>query len=178
MKLHQHGQRPQALPVKDVDTVLEQCLTYTRSMMSDLMPPELSNGRLDVALRWLADRMTSHGLTVALELPDKAIILPEEIALTVLKSVKELLFNVLKHAGTREASVTLALREGSIHLAVQDHGQGYEAIAAHGGARRSLGLLSVRARMESLQGRLDITSTPGVGTCATLIFPRTSSDSD
>ncbi len=177
MKLHQHERRPSTLPVKEVDRVLEQCLTYTRSLMSDLMPPELSNGRLDLALRWLADRMTTHGLTVALDLPDEPIVLAEEIAMTVLKSVRELLFNVLRHAGTPEASVTLALRDGSIHLAVQDHGKGYEATASHDRARRSFGLLSVGARMESLQGRLDITSTPGVGTCATLIFPHTSSDS-
>jgi signal transduction histidine kinase len=128
------------------------------------MPPELSNGRLDVALQWLADRMTTHGLTVALDLPDEAIVLAEESAMTVLKSVRELLFNVLKHAGTREASVTMALWEKSIHIAVRDHGKGYEVISAHSRAPRSFGLTSVRVRMESLQGRLDITSSPGAGT--------------
>ena len=177
MKLHQHGHRRKALPVKEVDKVLEQCLTCTRSMMSDLMPPELSDGRLDVALRWLANRMMTHGLTVTLKLPDEAIVLAEEIAMTVLKSVRELLFNVLKHAGTPDASVTMTLREGSIHIAVQDYGKGYEPIATHGNAPRSFGLISVRARMESLQGRLEITSRPGEGTCATLVFPFLSANS-
>jgi signal transduction histidine kinase len=171
MKLYQHGHRPEALPVKEVDTVLEQCLAYTRSLMSDLMPPELSDGRLDVALRWLGERMMTHGLTVALDLPQQPILLPEEIAMTVLKSARELLFNILKHAGTREASVTAAVREDSIHIAVQDYGKGFEAISPLGGPSRSFGLVSVRVRMESLQGRLDIRSAPGAGTCATLIFP-------
>ena len=177
IKLHPHGHRAQALHIKEVDRILEQCLTYTRCLMSDLTPPELSGGRLDVALRWLADRMATHGLTVALSLPGQPIVVTEEIAMTVLKSARELLFNVLKHAGTRDASVTMTRREGSIHLAVQDQGKGYEAASAHDKAPRSFGLVSVRVRMESLQGRLDITSAPGAGTCATLVFPFTSADS-
>jgi signal transduction histidine kinase len=44
--------------------------------------------------------MRDHGLTVDVEVPDEAIDLPSDTAMTVVKCVRELLFNVLKHADT------------------------------------------------------------------------------
>lgn len=171
MKLHQNGHSGPAVSIKEADAVLEQCLTYTRSLMSDLMPPEMSNGRLDVALRWLAARMGKHGLRLVVNLPEEAIAVTEDTAMTVLKSVRELLFNVLKHAGTREASVTMSRREDFIHIVVQDRGKGYDGHPSHRSLPHTFGLLSVQQRMKSLNGRLEMTSKVGEGTCATMVFP-------
>ena len=171
MKLHQHRHRPADETVKEIDTVLEQCLTYTRSLMSDLLPPELSDGRLDIGLRWLSERMRGHGLAVLVEVPEHAVIVPEHSAMTILRSVRELLFNVLKHAGTREAFVTLEMGQDMIRVIVQDHGKGWDATRREVSSLHGFGLLSVHQRLDLLDGRLEIASRPNVGTRATVTLP-------
>ena len=139
--------------------------------MSDLLPPELYHGRLDLALRGLAIPMSRHGLTVEVTLPEKPIILADETAMTLLKCARELLFNVLKHAGTGEAHLTLDVRDGLLQIIVQDHGKGCEVMPESGYALHSFGLLSVRQRMDALGGQLEIESKPGEGPRAVLTVP-------
>ncbi|MEP7152697.1 MAG: response regulator [Nitrospira sp.] len=171
MKLHQERHRPALATVKEIDTVLEQCLTYTRSLMSDLLPPQLYDGRLDVALRWISDSMRKHGLTVVVRVPEHTILAPESTAMTILKCARELLFNVLKHAGTGEAFLTLMIGEGVIRVTVQDHGKGWDATSLKVATPHSFGLASVHQRLELLGGKLELESQPGMGMRATVIVP-------
>ena len=157
--------------MKEIDAVLDRCLTYTRSLMSDLLPPELSGGRLDVALRWLRDPMREHGLAVVVEVPDEAVVVPEQIAMTILNCVRELLFNVLKHAETREAFVTLEAGDDLIRVMVKDYGKGWDATSPKTSTHQGFGLSSVHQRLELLGGRLEIASQPEARTRATITVP-------
>jgi signal transduction histidine kinase len=171
LKLHQHRQRPDEHLASGIDTLLQQCLSYTRSLMSDLMPPEVFEGRVGLALRWLVAPMREHGLTVDVEVPEEAIVLPNDTAMTVVKCVRELLFNVLKHADTQHAMVRMVCSDGNMQITVLDHGKGCKELPLEGSAHHSFGLVSVQQRLESFGGRLDIVSQAGVGTRATLVVP-------
>ena len=52
-------------------------------------------------------------------------------------------------------------------LAVEDDGQGFDVDAVS----RGLGLISMRERLELLDGHLQIRSTPGVGSCIDAVIP-------
>ena len=171
LKLHQQSHRPAEQSVKEIDAVLDQCLTYTRSLMSDLMPPDVYEGRLDVGLRWLAAPMREHGLTVSVDIPNDAVILEPDTVMTIVKCVRELLFNVLKHSGTCEALLSMTLDEGLVRITVLDHGKGCPELSPNGSLHNTFGLFSVQQRVELFGGRLEITSQPGAGTRATLILP-------
>jgi signal transduction histidine kinase len=171
LKLHQHRSGHGKPLVPEIDAILDQCLTYTRSLMSDLMPPELLDGQVNLALRWLAEPMRTHGLTVDVVVPDMAIVLPTDMAMTVVKCVRELLFNVLKHADTQRAIVRMECGDDHIQITVLDHGRGGAQLPSRGSAHHSYGLASVRHRLESVGGRLDIVSSVGAGTRATLVVP-------
>jgi signal transduction histidine kinase len=171
MKLHHQRHRPADETVHEIDTVLAQCLTYTRSLMSDLLQPEVHDGRLDSALQWLSDPMRQHGLMMVVEVPEHAVVVAKPTAITILKCVRELLFNVLKHAGTSEAFVRLEVGEDMIRVIVQDHGKGYTPTPQEPSALHGFGLSSVHQRLQLLGGRLEIASPPGGGTRATIIAP-------
>ncbi len=150
MKLRQQRHRPAEETVNEIDSVLEQCLRYTRSLMSDLLPPELEGGRLDIALRWLCDRMRDHGLTVVVEGPGQAVVVAEATAMTILRCVRELLFNVLKHAQTREAFVTLERGPDMLRVIVQDHGKGWDATFRAARTDLGFGLSSMQQRLRPM----------------------------
>ena len=87
--------------------------------------------------------------------------------------LRELLFNVVKHAGTNR--VTIELRDVDDHLAIRviDRGEGFdvEAAAARAEQDGGFGLFSVRERLSLIGGRMEIDSAPGAGTRITVHAP-------
>ncbi|MBS0170693.1 MAG: PAS domain S-box protein [Nitrospira sp.] len=159
----------------DLQQVTDQALTYTRTLVAQLSPPILKEFGLPLALRWLAEQMLQRELRVALDVCPTPLSLPEDQAMLLFQSVRELLMNVLKHAGAPEAAITILVQDGQLQITVRDQGVGFAhaeqaALPGHG-AVPGFGLFSIRERMLALGGRLDLTSQPGLGTTATLVMP-------
>ncbi len=93
--------------LSEADDMLTQSLNYTRSLVAELSPQILYQFGLPAALKWLAGQMKSHGLAVSIQCGIDQLTLAEERAVILYQSVRELLFNVAKHAGTGEAMITL-----------------------------------------------------------------------
>lgn len=159
--------------IKDLDDILTKALVYTRTLMAELSPPVLHELGLPAALKWLAEQMLQHNLTVAVQCSQQTITLPEDQAILLYQSVRELLINVSKHAQTSDATVSLVVK-GSDHLliTVQDGGCGFDLGASAGTSPgEHFGLLSVNERMEAMGGWLSADSAPGRGTTVTLGLP-------
>jgi len=177
MKLTQARQSRQASKqsdlLNDVDHMLDQSLTYTRTLVAQLSPPVLHEFGLAAALKWLGEQMARHGLHVTTEIEGEPVPLSEEQAVLLFQSVRELLFNVLKHAGTDRASLQLNSTGSEMGLTVIDDGCGFDSSARKEAAASDgkFGLFSIRERMESLGGRVDLVSQPGGGTRVTLSIP-------
>ncbi len=161
-----------AQAMTEVQEVMDQALAYTRTLVAQLSPPILNEFGLLMALRWLADRMQRE-LTVVLELETKTESLPlsEEQSVLLFQSVRELLMNIVKHARTTEARITVLQSAASLSITVSDRGAGYDVVAAETGLEAGFGLFSIRERMKALGGCFDVQSVPGQGTTATLILP-------
>ena len=158
---------------QEVNGLLGESLAYTRAIMSDLRPPLLSDAHdLHRAVSWVVDRVQRRGLSVIVESDPEPMLLDEEVLTVTYQAIHELLFNVLKHARTTQARLTLHRRDRSLHAIVTDYGRGFNvrdrsAVFPEGG----FGLLNLRERIELLGGRLEITSQIGRGTCAEVIMP-------
>ncbi|GJL68870.1 MAG: hypothetical protein NPIRA06_15050 [Nitrospirales bacterium] len=179
MKLHELKENVPLSPeaevlTGEVEDVLQQALIYSRTTIAELSPPALHETGLAVSLKWLAERMEKHGLRVEVNTSDyQTIHLSEDRVILLFQSVRELLFNVLKHAGVDEATVRMSSGQvGKVCIAVEDHGKGL-----HSGAMQQamepghLGLFSVQERMEAMGGRVGFTSAPGKGTSVRLVLP-------
>ena len=183
LKLSQTGPRHNFPPagliiVKEVEEVLTQALAYTRTLVAELAPPVLHEFGLLAALPWLAEQMKRYGLAVTVELPQKEDLrLPTDRLVLIFQSVKELLLNAAKHAHTGRASVLLERRGEDLRIAVRDALEGFDpaalTAAMQSASTPGFGLFSIRERMLALGGRLELISSPGHGTSATLIMPLT-----
>ena len=159
-------------PVRELDDVFKNALTYTRSLMAKLSPPVLDELGLSAALGWLAEQMPLQGLAVEVRVMQEEVPLPDEQAVLLFQSVRELLINVAKHAGTGRATVTLRMEDSRLQIEVQDEGRGFDSsIVEAKSSGEHFGLLSVRERMEAMGGAFDVKSTPGQGTTAILTLP-------
>jgi PAS domain S-box-containing protein len=157
-----------------VDQLLHDAVAYTRTLIADLSPPVLQQFGLPIALRWLGEHMQRHGLHVQVQTEQEALPLPDDQALLLFQSVRELLFNVVKHGHTEHAAVSLKVLSGdTLQLTVGDQGTGFDpAVLDHETeATNGFGLFSIHARLESLRGRFEVESAPGEGTRAILTVP-------
>ncbi len=179
MKLSQA--RPQVKDPKaqhllgETDDVLTQSLNYTRSLVAELSPQVLYQFGLPAALKWLAGQMKTHGLLVTMCCELDHLPMAEERAVILYQSVRELLFNVVKHAHTGEAVMTLVHSpENWATLTVADHGRGFnpeallESDRDHPG---QFGLFNVQERVEAIGGHLTLLSGEGRGTEVTITVP-------
>ncbi len=179
MKLSQVREEP--LPpsavkiIAEMDGIIDQASTYTRTLVSQLCPLALHESGLPMALQWLTEQMREQNLSVLLQVRTKIPTLPKDQALLLFHTVRELLINCVKHAGTDKATVTLEWVHGSLFIQISDQGVGFDPLAsaskkAHS-PTRGFGLLSIRERMVSLGGRFELESSPGKGTTAMLVLP-------
>ena len=160
--------------LQDADQMLHQSLDYTRSLVSELTPQALYERGLGAALRWLGDQMRRQqvlNVEVALDAPD--LPLPESDAVLLFHSIRELLFNVLKHANTDQASVGLRYEQNVLSVTVSDRGCGFDVSRLKNDRSDRFGLLSIRERMIALGGGFDLQSEMGKGTVASLHLPFT-----
>ena len=154
---------------RDADRILQEAIAYTRSLVAQLTPPILREFGLVSALTWLGDQMKQHRLHVEITEGISSVDLPEEQAILLFQSVRELLMNVVKHAGSQRATLSIGLDQGRLSLTVCDNGVGFDAAQESPG--NHFGLFSIRERMEGIGGTFEVSSLPQQGTVARLSLP-------
>ena len=155
--------------------LINEAIDRSRSLTSELSPPILQVGGLDVALQWLSDWMLrKYGLTVELENDAGAELEPGRLSRLLFEAVRELLFNTVKHAGVTFARVSFSIDEAQVRITVSDDGAGFEpkAVLERGIPSDQFGLLNVRERIELIGGSVEIDSKPGDGTRIAMQVPR------
>ncbi|MEN6498445.1 MAG: response regulator, partial [Thermoguttaceae bacterium] len=154
--------------------LIDQAITESRSLTAELSPPVLYDAGLAAGLEWLARQMQErHGLRVHLDVDAEAASAANEIAVLLFQSVRELLFNVVKHAQAESAQVRLSRRDhNQVQIIVADQGIGFDPQQLE---RRAVmdgfGLFSIRERLSFLGGHLAIHSTSGEGTRMVIKVP-------
>jgi PAS domain S-box-containing protein len=150
--------------------VIDQAITTTRSLISDLSPPVLYEMGLEAALEWLSDRVHRlTGVTVSVEAQGGlSARLSNDTSIILFRAASELLNNVVKHSGASRARLVLRQEDGHLSLEVQDDGTGFNVSEV---SSESFGIFSIRERMTALGGRLELDSQPERGTKALLLLP-------
>jgi PAS domain S-box-containing protein len=159
---------PSRAALDEVAALLTQSVTDSRTLVFALSPPVLYDLGLGAGISWLAeDLQAKHGLEVTLT-DDGVGALDETTAVVVFRAVRELLMNVLKHAQSLAAEVTLHRGDGYLEVVVKDDGVGFDTEAVHTG---SFGLFSLREQISRVGGTVELTSAPRRGTRARVRVP-------
>ncbi len=162
--------------IQHVDALLGQCIDESRSLTIELSPPVLYDAGLAPALEWLARQMQqNYRLSVAVDADAEAEPEAEDIKVLLFQSVRELLFNVVKHAKARSARVKMSQApDRQIRIDIVDNGVGLNLDKLHTQDVYGVGfgLFSIRERLEQLGGRLEMQAVPGKGTHVSIFAPR------
>ena len=159
----------------EIEALLDESIQTSRSLTAELSPPISHGGGLGAGLEWLARWMADkHGLVVELSMDGPLPPLPEDVRVLLFESLRELLFNAVKHAHARTVGVSVRRVDGDrLQITVSDSGPGFDpaALEQNGGIGGGFGLFSIRERLSFVGGRVEIDSTPGRGSRVMLIAP-------
>ena len=155
---------------------IDEAIAAARSLSLELFPPVLHTSGLPAALRWLANQTHSkYGISVDVTADPLANPDRKDVRTLLFESVRELLFNAVKHARADRLAIQLTLEPGdTLRILVEDSGVGFDLaeIAERGNTGQvGWGLFSIRERLALLGGRLEIESAPGQGARFNLIAP-------
>jgi two-component system, NarL family, sensor histidine kinase UhpB len=158
-----------AMTHRRASTIVENCNHIHRAvagLIRELRPTGLDELGLAAALEHCVEtwRARLRGVSLRLSIVGDFTALPETITVTLYRLVQEALTNIAKHAAASQVDIRLeragaGVADDRIDVIVVDDGVG----AVPGLPTRGLGLIGMRERVMSLQGKLALTSSPGQG---------------
>ena len=159
--------------------LVEQSIEGTRSLTLDLCPPILHEMGLGHAVEWLAERVREqYGLEVSCDADSFPEKLDDDISSFLYRALRELLYNVVKHAEATRVLIDAEHGNGLIKIHISDDGRGFADAARgpKGVSHSGFGLFSIRERLKHLGGRIEIDTQPGAGTRILIESPTTWED--
>lgn len=133
-------------------------------LVHDLRPAQLDDLGLVPAIQYLVDHDSrTNGLNIHFSTEGKVRRLDNIIETVLFRVAQEALNNVIRHANTKRADISLSYGRQEVTLIVKDWGKGFDP-----GQKfvppRGWGLAGMRERVEAVGGDLSISSRPGAGT--------------
>jgi signal transduction histidine kinase len=150
-------------PLGEIEAVATDHLQAARRLVAAVGPGELDGVALPDAVRRQVAAILSDDTTGHVEVTGEPAALSATVDVTVLRGLQETLRNIELHANATEVHVTLSYLDELVVLDVSDNGNGFApgAVSDRGDLTGGQGLRSLRRRIESLGGQLEIESTNG-----------------
>ena len=162
--------------IQELERRALSAIAVTRSLSFELNDSVLEGDNLQDLFDWLVViKQQRYGLQIESDL-DEEIRIPDKPKRQMLVQVlRELLFNVVKHAGVREAELRGEVVDGNLRIDVIDRGNGFDPEAAaqttSDPSAAGSGLSNVREQLRLFGGSLLIEPLPGGGTRCRVILP-------
>ncbi len=147
--------------------LIEATIRDSRSLTFELSTPVLYELGFIPAVEWLVEQIdNTHSLKAECIPGDSVCSIKGEMSVLLYKTVRELLYNIVKHADAGKATVSIDCIDTKLRIIVRDDGVGFDisAINPYLAKDGGFGLLNVRERINYLGGTFTIDSEAGKGT--------------
>jgi len=161
--------------IREAEEVLGQVTDQVRNMTYELDSPVLRKLGLDDALNELCEDVGSRfDLQCIYQSNGDVTASAKEIDGVLYDAVRELLHNVVKHAGARRADVRATCTDGHIRIAVEDDGRGFDRSVMTNSFSRNggFGLYRMQERIGHLGGTFQLATKENGGTRVTIEMPK------
>lgn len=154
----------------NINDLVNAMVTSVRRIISDLPPKILDDAGLFEALELLGKNFEKrHQIKCRVHLPEFAPAFEQKTAASVYRMIQESLNNVAKHACATEVDIKMELTEKYAMLSIADNGKGFSATDLQKAG--SFGLIGMRERVASLNGKIRIESADHAGATIYIWIP-------
>ncbi|RME98937.1 MAG: sensor histidine kinase [Chloroflexi bacterium] len=151
----------------ELKSAVSSTFQKVREFIFDLRPMMLDDLGLNPTLKKsIEDYEQKTGIACNLTISGNDQRLPPHTEVTIFRIIQQLLQNVQKHAQSTHIQISLNVDGGKATVVVEDDGRGFDVQEAMYAAeqRKTIGLISMKERVEMLGGELKIESAAGKGT--------------
>ena len=146
--------------------MLQSCRNELRGCIWDLRSQALDAPTLEDAIRMtLRPHLDAAKLSLRFPVPRRK--LDDNSAHTLLRVIRELVSNALRHGGAKSVRIAGATENGHLAVSVQDDGTGFDPASRPNSGDGHFGLDGIRERLLHFDGKLTIDSSPRRGTKVT-----------
>ncbi len=134
-----------------------------RKVAHSMMPEVLMKVGLVEALQDFCSNISSGGLLkISLQTFGMEKRLSGSTEIMLYRVIQELVNNIIKHAGATTALIQINREGNRLSLTVEDNGRGFDIREAE--VKKTMGIATVKSRVDFLNGKLTIDSRKGIGT--------------
>jgi len=142
--------------------VSELLINAMRRISFSISPNMLEDMGLHDTLEWLCNEFSIlNGIPCVYESRFDEELLTYDTQLDFFRICQEALSNTMNHAGASSVKISLEKLNNEICLSIRDDGKGFE----WGQQKTTPGLTNIRERVASINGRLNVKTGKGIGTC-------------
>jgi signal transduction histidine kinase len=146
--------------LSEAENLVSDVIQELTFLVQEIYPIALQEKGLTTALReYIYEWENRNDITMQFTTRNERR-LPLEIEQAIYRVAQEALANVARHSHARRADVSLVYNDDSLQLSVSDDGCGFDTNPKSQG----MGLRSIRERVASIRGTVQIQSAPGHGT--------------
>ncbi len=140
--------------IQEVIGMVDQACEQVRSISHDLNPPALEAFSFEEALADFCSKINAVQTEAHVHYQHigPSMDLPMKVKSNLFRIVQELVHNSLKHANATEINIQTSHHDHSVHLSVEDNGQGFDLQETF---QVGLGLKNIQSRVEWLKGESD-----------------------
>jgi len=165
----ENGNSGQALDqLKSGIPIIQHAVEEVRRISMDLRPSILDDLGILATISWFCREFENVYTEISLEkeITAEEVSVPEPLKIIIFRVMQEAMNNVAKHSGADRVLLRLEIADGSLQLLIRDNGAGFdlENIVIKEGPSRSLGLASMRERVELSGGVFRVGTKAGSGT--------------
>ena len=146
---------------------LNHSMADLRRVIYDLRPLKLQEMGLARSVEmWVREATAGRDVVGSVQVNGRERNLTPSAEACLYRVAKEAVSNVVRHSGARRLMVAIEYADDAVVLTVTDDGTGFQAdeVIKKALPGTGIGLRSMRVRMASEGGTLDLASTPGKGT--------------
>ena len=160
--------------IRELTPAVKKLATTVHRISHELHPAKLQQLGLEISIHsFCEETKLASGLDVEFSSENVPTDIPDNIALCLYRIVQESLQNTIRHSGATYAEIELSTDgDHRLALTVTDNGKGFDTQAPP--SKTSLGIISMRERVRSVNGTINITSAPDQGTTIRVIVPTSS----
>ncbi len=142
-----------------------------RCLVADLLPPALEELGLVSALHMLAERAPQGAVKVEVEGPERRLSTHQELVL--FRCAQEAFSNAQRHGYAANIHIKVIYQPDGMRLVVQDNGIGFRVPTQLNSLvfEGHYGLLGIQERVRQHNGKVQLNSVPGEGTCLEVYLP-------
>jgi signal transduction histidine kinase len=155
--------------------IIQSTVEEVRRITTDLRPSTLDDLGILATITWFCRVFQATYSTVEIkrEIGVEESDIPDPLKIVVYRILQEALNNVVKHSGAGMVTISLAKKDNTVNLAIEDNGCGFDLEEAFSVeiSKRGFGLGSMKERTELSGGTFVINSAEGEGTSVLASWP-------